>query len=44
MKVINPFQRIDVNPRKFQMDYILMQGHLYGVAVGLGLRTPKDND
>lgn len=44
VQVINPFQKVDVNPKKFQMDYILMQGHLYGVAVGLSLRAVGDND
>lgn len=39
VQIVNPFQRVEVNPRKFQMDYISMQGHLYGVAVGLGLRA-----
>ncbi len=44
VQIVNPFQRVEVNPRKFQMDYILMQGHLYGVAVGLSLRAMGDND
>ncbi len=44
VQIVNPFQRVDVNPKKFQMDYILMQGHLYGVAVGLSLRAIGDND
>jgi type IV pilus assembly protein PilM len=42
VQILNPFQRIEVNPRKFQMDYISMQGHLYGVAVGLGMRMLGD--
>lgn len=42
VQIVNPFQRVDVDPKKFQMDYILMQGHLYGVAVGLGLRSAGD--
>ncbi len=44
VQIVNPFQRVEVNPKKFQMDYILMQGHLYGVAVGLSLRAMGDND
>ncbi len=44
VQILNPFQNIDVNPKKFQMDYVLMQGHLYGVAVGLGMRAMGDND
>lgn len=43
VQIINPFQKIDISPGKFQMDYILLQGHLYGVAVGLGLRALSDN-
>ena len=43
VQIVNPFQRIEVNPQKFQMDYISMQGHLFGVAVGLGIRTLSDN-
>jgi type IV pilus assembly protein PilM len=44
VQIVNPFQRVEVNPKKFQMDYILMQGHLYGVAVGLGLRALGDKE
>jgi type IV pilus assembly protein PilM len=44
VQIVNPFQRIEINPKKFQMDYILMQGHLYGVAVGLGLRAMGDHN
>lgn len=42
VQILNPFQRVEVNPRKFQMDYISMQGHLYGVAVGLAIRNSGD--
>jgi type IV pilus assembly protein PilM len=42
VQVVNPFQRVDVNPKKFNMDTIMQQGHLYGVAVGLGLRSMGD--
>jgi len=44
VQILNPFQNIEVNPKKFQMNYILMQGHLYGVAVGLGMRAMSDNE
>jgi type IV pilus assembly protein PilM len=44
VRIVNPFQRVEVHPRKFQMDYILMQGHLYGTAVGLGLRAMGDSE
>jgi type IV pilus assembly protein PilM len=44
VQILNPFQNIGVNPKKFQMDYITMQGHLYGVAVGLGMRAMADNE
>jgi type IV pilus assembly protein PilM len=43
VQILNPFQKIDINPKTFQMDYVLMQGHLYGIAVGLGLRTMSDH-
>lgn len=42
VQVVNPFQRINVNPRKFNVDTIMQQGHVYGVAVGLGLRALGD--
>lgn len=42
VQIVNPFQKLDVNPKKFKMDYILMQGHLFGVAVGLSLRAMGD--
>jgi type IV pilus assembly protein PilM len=44
VQILNPFQNIEVNPKKFKMDYVLMQGHLYGVAVGLGMRSMGDNE
>lgn len=43
VQILNPFQKIDIDPKNFQMDYVLMQGHLYGIAVGLGLRQMSDN-
>jgi type IV pilus assembly protein PilM len=42
VQITNPFHRIEVDPKRFQMDYILSQGHLYGVAVGLALRGMND--
>ncbi|RYZ58364.1 MAG: type IV pilus assembly protein PilM [Proteobacteria bacterium] len=38
VQTINPFQRIDVKPSGIDMDYIMSQGSLFGVSVGLGLR------
>lgn len=43
VQMLNPFQKIQVNPKKFQLDYVLMHGHLYGVAVGLALRSMSEN-
>lgn len=40
----NPFQKVNVNPKKFDNDYLLNQGHLYGIAVGLGLRRMGDHN
>ena len=42
VQIINPFQRLEINPKKFSTDYLIMQGHLYGVAVGLSLRSQDD--
>ena len=42
VNIVNPFQRVEINPSKFDMDYISMQGHLYGIAVGLSLRELND--
>jgi len=44
VKTINPFYRVEINPKRFQMDYLLMQGHLYGVAVGLAMRSVNDRE
>ncbi len=44
VQVINPFQKVEVDPKRFKTDFILMQGHLYGVAVGLGMRAMGDGN
>lgn len=38
VQTINPFQRIDIKPSGVDMDYIMTQGSLFGISVGLGLR------
>lgn len=38
VQVINPFQRVDTGPSRIEMDYIMSQGSLYGIGVGLALR------
>lgn len=38
VQTINPFQRIDVKPSGIDIDYIMTQGALFGISVGLGLR------
>lgn len=38
VQILNPFQRLDIKPSGIDMDYIMTQGALYGIAVGLGLR------
>jgi type IV pilus assembly protein PilM len=43
VQIINPFQRIDIKPSGIDMDYIMTQGSLYGVAIGLGLRDLVDS-
>ncbi len=42
VQIINPFQRIDIKPSGIDMDYIMTQGSLYGISVGLGLRDLVD--
>lgn len=42
VSLLNPFRKVNI-PRNFDMNYLLAQGHLYGVAFGLGLRYPKDD-
>ena len=42
VQIVNPFQRIDVRSAKYDMDYLLAQGPLYGIAVGLALRKFGD--
>ncbi len=42
VQIINPFQRIDIKPSGIDMDYIMTQGSLYGIAIGLGLRDFVD--
>jgi type IV pilus assembly protein PilM len=42
VQVINPFQRIDIKPSGIDMDYIMTQGSLFGISVGLGLRDFTD--
>ncbi|RZA13888.1 MAG: type IV pilus assembly protein PilM [Proteobacteria bacterium] len=38
VQTINPFQRVDIQPSGIDMDYIMTQGSLFGISVGLGLR------
>ncbi len=38
VQTINPFQRIDIKPSGIDMDYIMTQGALFGISIGLGLR------
>ena len=42
VNIINPFHKVEI-PRRFPMDSILSQGHLYGIGVGLSLRDVEDN-
>ncbi|MCX6128311.1 MAG: type IV pilus assembly protein PilM [Proteobacteria bacterium] len=42
VQIINPFQRVDIKPSGIEMDYIMTQGALFGVSVGLGLRDLKE--
>ncbi|MDA9951229.1 type IV pilus assembly protein PilM [Oligoflexaceae bacterium] len=44
VQVINPFQRVDIPPKIFDVDYVVTQGHLYSVAMGLALRKFGDHE
>ena len=44
VQLVRPFQSVDVPMGKFDTDYIMSQGHLYGVAMGLGLRVSGDHE
>lgn len=39
---VNPFQNVSVNSNKFPAQFLTQQGHMFGVAVGLGLRRVDD--
>ena len=43
VQIINPFQRINIDSKIFKMENILIHGPLYGVAVGLSLRSLGDH-
>ena len=38
VQLMNPFFRINTKASRVGVDYIMSQGNLYGVAVGLALR------
>ena len=40
--VLNPFQNVQVNHRKYPPEEMALEAHKYGVAVGLGLRSLGD--
>jgi len=42
VEIINPFNNIEINPNKFDMDYIRDVGPMCAVAVGLALRRLGD--
>ena len=44
VKILNPFQRIDLGRSQQQAEYVSAYGHLYGVAVGLALRKMNDRE
>jgi type IV pilus assembly protein PilM len=43
VSLLTPFHKIGVKSKRFEMDYVLSQGHLYGNAVGLALRKFEDD-
>lgn len=42
VNIINPFHKVEI-PKRFPMESILSQGHLYSVCVGLSLRDKDDH-
>ncbi len=38
----NPFQRVDVNEKKFKIEQVLSLSPMFGVAIGLGVREKDD--
>ncbi|MBM4252080.1 MAG: type IV pilus assembly protein PilM [Deltaproteobacteria bacterium] len=42
VQIINPFQQINIDAKKFKMEQLLNQGAVYGVTIGLGLRSMGD--
>lgn len=42
IQILNPFQNIKINEKKFQNDYITEQGHLHSVSIGLACRRTND--
>jgi type IV pilus assembly protein PilM len=43
VQILNPFRRIDVRSSGVDLGYIMSNGPLFGVAVGLGLRSMHDS-
>ncbi len=41
---LNPFQRINVNDNKFQIDQLIAMSPVLGVVAGLSLRQMKDKE
>jgi type IV pilus assembly protein PilM len=44
VQIVNPFHRIEVNPRLFPTEDVMAQSHIYGVAVGLAMRATGDRE
>ncbi len=42
VEVVNPFQRIEVDPNRFAVDELAAAGPMLSVAVGLAIRRPGD--
>jgi len=42
VNMINPFHKVEI-PKRFPMESVLSQGHLYSVCVGLSLREVDDH-
>jgi type IV pilus assembly protein PilM len=42
VNILNPFQKISVNPKFFDTESLLIDSHLFGTAMGLAIRSMGD--
>jgi type IV pilus assembly protein PilM len=42
VEIVNPFNSIEINPKKFDLDFIREMAPVFNVAMGLALRAVGD--